>query len=338
MAAPHVAAGKDLGRAGLIAERIGLDIAARHRRDLLVGHYVERRHHAVEMIAVDGDLAAQPEQYHPQREIFAQEEIGIAREPRELPGHALPLELMAGAALVAEKFGAIDRPSRLRRRCRALRRWIGPEIGTEIIEDLLGSYVANKHKEKFLARWTGPLSSVDSMMVQFTNDYKDDKHDVNLLVKDIIIDKKIVLPYMYNSEFDMSKLDGKRRMINNYSSLAELARNRLLAKGIDSSLVIAVPGRHAFVNRTLKSALAFDRWLDTTRCEIKGINVLSLGTHARRTWIIYSKLIDNRYPVGIISVDDFNFNHSVLRRFVKTVRETLGIIYYWFVLIPYAQN
>lgn len=205
-------------------------------------------------------------------------------------------------------------------------------------DSLIGSYVANKHKEKFLARWTGPLSSVDSMMVQFTNDYKDDKHDVNLLVKDIIIDKKIVLPYMYNSEFDMSKLDGKRRMINNYSSLAELARNRLLAKGIDSSLVIAVPGRHAFVNRTLKSALAFDRWLDTTRCEIKGINVLSLGTHARRTWIIYSKLIDNRYPVGIISVDDFNFNHSVLRRFVKTVRETLGIIYYWFVLIPYAQN
>ncbi|HKK41246.1 MAG TPA: hypothetical protein VJ963_02470, partial [Bacteroidales bacterium] len=155
---------------------------------------------------------------------------------------------------------------------------------------------------------------------------------------DIIIDKKIVLPYMYNSEFDMSALDGKRRMKNNYNSLAELARNRLLAKGVDSSLVIAVPAMHTEINRTLKSALAFRHWLDTTGRSVHGINVLSLGTHAKRTWMIYSKLIDKKYPVGIISVSDNNYNHSPLRKFFKTVRETLGIIYYWFVLIPYSPD
>ncbi len=202
-------------------------------------------------------------------------------------------------------------------------------------DSLIASYVANKRKEKFFAKWTGSLSSVDSFMVQFTNDYKDEKHDINLFVKDITIDKKIVLPYMYNSEFDISKLDGRRRMRNNYSSLAERARNRLLAKGIDSSLVIAIPGKHAFVNRTLKSALAFRHWLDTTNCEIKGINVLSLGTHARRTWIIYRKILHEKYDIGIISVPDYNFNHSRATRLFKTIREILGIIYYWFVLLPY---
>jgi hypothetical protein len=202
-------------------------------------------------------------------------------------------------------------------------------------DSLIADYFADKHKRKYQAYWSGSLSSVDSLMVQFTNDFKDRKHDINLYVKDIIIDKKITIPYLYNSDYDMSKLDGIKRITNNYSSLAELARNRLLSKGIDSSLVIAIPGERTTINRTLKSALAFRNWLRCSNLNIKGINIVSMGTHARRTWMIYRKILNEKYDIGIISVPDLNFNHSRTTRLFRTIRETLGIIYYWFVLIPY---
>ena len=204
-----------------------------------------------------------------------------------------------------------------------------------INDSLIADFTADKKKRKYSVRWNGSLSSVDSVMVQFTNDYTDKNHDINLLVKDIIIDKKTVIPYMFNSEYDMYKLDGKKRMKNNYSSLAELARNRLLAKGVDSSLVIAVPGQKTIINRTLKSALAFRNWLRSSKPDVTGINIMSMGTHARRTWMIYEKILNKKYNIGIISVPDNNYNHSSIRKFFKTVRESAGIIYYWFVLIFY---
>jgi hypothetical protein len=195
-------------------------------------------------------------------------------------------------------------------------------------------FYANKHKQMFPVSWTGSLKDIDSLMVEFTNDDIGDFGDVNLYVKEIIIDHKIKIPFNNNSEYDMGALDGKYRIINNFSSRAEFARNRLLSMGIDSSQIIAIPGKKAKINRTLSSALAVRDWLKTSNIEIKGINIISLGTHARRTWMTYNKVLNEQYSIGIISLTDNN-NHSRTNRFLNTIRETLGIIYYWFILIPY---
>ncbi len=202
-------------------------------------------------------------------------------------------------------------------------------------DTLISSYIADRHKRKYSAKWYGSLSTIDSVMVQFTNDRKDENGDINLYVKDIVIDKKITIPYLYNSEYDMSKLDRKRRIVNNFNSTAELARNWLLSKGIDSSQIIAVPAERVRINRTLTSALAFRDWIKRTNIDIKGINIISLGTHARRTWMIFNKVLNEKYSIGIISIPDFYFNHSWIYKLFKTLRESLGIIYYWIILIPY---
>jgi hypothetical protein len=62
---------------------------------------------------------------------------------------------------------------------------------------------------------------------------------------------------------------------------------------------------------------------------------VTLGPHARRTWMTYNKILNEKYSIGIISVPDSDKPISDKRKALNTLRETLGIIYYWFILIPY---
>jgi hypothetical protein len=198
---------------------------------------------------------------------------------------------------------------------------------------LIADFNVAKRKQIYSATWDGTFKDNDSIMVEFTNDAFGDFGEVNLFVKEIIIDHKIRIPFQNNSVYNIGSLDGKRRIINNFNSYAELARNRLITMGISSSRIIATPGNRARINRTLTSALAFRDWLKTTNIDIRGINIITIGTHARRTWMTYNKILDEKYSIGIISLPDYRYRTSI--RMLKTIRETLGIIYYWFILIPY---
>jgi hypothetical protein len=204
-----------------------------------------------------------------------------------------------------------------------------------INDSLVSSFFAEKRKKKYGIDWEGNLKKIDSIMLQFDNDGVGEFRDRNLYVKEIIIDHKITIPYLYNSEYDIKKLDGKLRIINNYNSNAELARNRLLAMGIDSSQIISTSGDRVRINRTLTNAIGFRDWLKTTKIDIEGINIISMGTHSRRTWMTYNKILKKKYNIGIISLPDYKNNNSKKNELLKTFREALGIIYYWFILIPY---
>jgi hypothetical protein len=204
-----------------------------------------------------------------------------------------------------------------------------------INDSLAADFFAEKRKKKYRISWAGNINDIDSIRVQFDNDAMGDFGDRNLFVKEIIIDHKITIPYLNNTEYEILNPDGKIRIINNFISNAEYARNRLLALGLDSSLIVAVPGKKVRINRTLTSALAFRDWLKTTDIDIKGINIISMGTHARRTWMTYNKILNEKYDIGIISLPDYKSSFSKKNKFLKTIREALGIIYYWFILIPY---
>ncbi|NEQ53558.1 MAG: hypothetical protein F6K11_26050 [Leptolyngbya sp. SIO3F4] len=50
--------------------------------------------------------------------------------------------------------------------------------------------------------------------------------------------------------------------------------------------------------------MAFGNWLNTypDLKELKGINVISAGIHARRSWVLFKQHIQKDIPVGIISL------------------------------------
>jgi hypothetical protein len=138
-----------------------------------------------------------------------------------------------------------------------------------------------------------------------------------------------------NSAYDVLIRGGKRRIRNNYDSFAELARNELISIGMDSSLIVAVSANMVKINRTLTSALAVSDWLKTSDIRVEGINVISEGTHARRTWMTYNKVLNESYKIGIISHPEYKDFHTSKNRFLNTMRQTIAIVYYWFILIPY---
>lgn len=204
-----------------------------------------------------------------------------------------------------------------------------------INDSMVADFFADKKKRKYEIIWKGKLAKIDSVMVQFDNDRVNEEGDRNLYVREIVFDNKTHIPYQNNSEYDIGELDGKRRVNNNFTSHAELARNSLLSMGLDSSFVLAIPGKRVKINRTLSSALAFRDWLKTAKIEVKGINIVTIGTHARRTWMTYNKILDGNYKIGIISLPDYKNLRSKKYKVLKTLRETLGLVYYWFILIPY---
>jgi hypothetical protein len=204
-----------------------------------------------------------------------------------------------------------------------------------INDSLVANFFVEKWRKKYSYLWNGNLKELDSIMVQFDNDTVGDFGDRNLLVKDICIDNKITIPYLNNSVYDMYELDRKYRTFNTIVSNAEIARDRLIALGVDSLTITAVSAERVRINRTLTSALEFRKWLKTTDEDIHGINIISQGSHSRRTWMTYNKVLDEKYKIGIISLPDTHSQNGSKRMIFKTLRETLGIIYYWFILIPY---
>jgi hypothetical protein len=204
-------------------------------------------------------------------------------------------------------------------------------------DSLTGSFYTETRIKGYTLKWKGCLKDIDSVMVQYDNDLYEPPLDRNLSVSEICFDDSIRVPYLFHSEYDMLKLDGKLRSRNDLTTTAQLARSRLIRLGIDSTRIIAVPARKAGIYRTLTSALAFRDWIseNSEGAGIKGINIITLGPHARRTWMTYYKILNEKYTIGIISLPNTDKLISDQKNVMNTLREMLGIIYYWFILLPY---
>jgi hypothetical protein len=200
-----------------------------------------------------------------------------------------------------------------------------------------GEWYAEEKKGRYGISWNGDLPDIDSITIQFDNDRMDETGDRNLLVSRIIADNRISVPYIDNSVYEIITSNGLRRIRNREMSVAENARQWLILAGIDSSFVTAVPASRVRINRTLTSALAFRDWLKTRDISVKGINIVSMGSHSRRTWLTYSKILGDRYRTGIITVP-YTYNSrpaSDNRKVLKTLREGIGLVYYRLLLVFY---
>ena len=202
-------------------------------------------------------------------------------------------------------------------------------------DSFAAGFTADKRKRDFPVSWKGSFNKLDSVSLRFINTSDDEMRERILYVKEIVIDNKIILPYQLNSVYVVTGLNRQYRIKNNYNSYADLAKNKLLAMGIDSLAIIDIPGKRTSVNRTLNTALAFRNWLKTSGLDFKGMNIVTLGTHARRTWMIYKRILGRKYNLGVISLPDYRERRSVKYRIYKTLRETAGIFYYSFVLFLY---
>jgi hypothetical protein len=205
-------------------------------------------------------------------------------------------------------------------------------------DSLVADFNADEKPRKFGIKWTGPLKDIDSIAFQFTNDMVDENGDRNLYVKEITIDNQLTIPYQYNSVFDIGLIGGTDRIVNDYQSHPQIIRNKLIAGGIDSSSVVAITGKRTGINRTLVSALAVRKWLRSTKPDVTGINVVSMGIHSRRTWLTYRKVLGKSSRTGIISLPGHATSENENSEVPGTLGETLDLVYYHIILLPYMFN
>ncbi|MGB8492687.1 MAG: carbohydrate-binding domain-containing protein [Bacteroidales bacterium] len=201
-------------------------------------------------------------------------------------------------------------------------------------DSLTADFSAGEKPAEYRFAWKAPLAGIDSVMVQFTNDYVDSKGDRNLYVREIIIDD-LVIPYQFNSVFDPGSIGGTDRIVNNYFSEPELLRNRLIKTGIDPLNVIAVTGKRTRINRTLESALAFRKWIKSQGINPEGVNIVTMETHAKRTWTTYRAILNNSIDIGMIPIPDSAGRPAEKPGLLNRLTEALDLFYYKIILIPY---
>ncbi len=82
-------------------------------------------------------------------------------------------------------------------------------------------------------------------------------------------------------------------------------------------------------DRTYTSALAVREWLRCRGLTVQSIDVATVGTHARRSRILYQKAFRSRANVGVIALDELDYDPARWWRSSEGTREVLfeGLAY-----------
>jgi hypothetical protein len=100
----------------------------------------------------------------------------------------------------------------------------------------------------------------------------------------------------------------KGHYLAEYKNYAELTAATCIALGFDKDKVVAVPAPSVVKHRTAASAIALRDWLATSALKVDSINLYSIGTHARRSWMVFKEVLNPEIKVGIIAAESEDYN------------------------------
>jgi uncharacterized SAM-binding protein YcdF (DUF218 family) len=92
--------------------------------------------------------------------------------------------------------------------------------------------------------------------------------------------------------------------IAEFKSMAEFTAATFQNLGFEKDKLIVIPGGDIKRDRTYNSALSLKKWMLENDEYSKQIDVLTVGSHARRSRLLFKKAFDSKLEIGIISVED----------------------------------
>jgi hypothetical protein len=126
--------------------------------------------------------------------------------------------------------------------------------------------------------------------------------------------------------------------LSEYQTYANLGATMLVRMGLGSNVVQAVSAERVQQDRTHASAAALCRWLKQHNAVPAGLNVISLGAHARRSWVLFDKVLGGQTRVGIIAIEDRDYDPNTWWKTSLGVRsvtdEMLAYVYARFLFSP----
>ena len=113
------------------------------------------------------------------------------------------------------------------------------------------------------------------------------------------------------------------RHISVEKSYAQLAAGTLRHAGFEETNLVVLPSPKVERDRTFTTALAVKEWLRANDSS-DGVDVFTIGPHARRTWVLYSLALGRRNKVGVISFPNADYDPEHWWRSSAGFRETIG--------------
>ena len=109
---------------------------------------------------------------------------------------------------------------------------------------------------------------------------------------------------------------------------ARMAMQRLKRIGGDLPHVHAVPSPELLSepvrDRTYAEALAVKKWLKEQGVSVRSINVLTMGTHARRSRLLFQKAFGPGVEIGVIAIRNREYDPRVWWHYSEGVKEVLS--------------
>lgn len=119
--------------------------------------------------------------------------------------------------------------------------------------------------------------------------------------------------------------------LSEYKTFAELAAATLTTLGLEREQLIIVSDPSQSRIRTYSSAVILNQWLSASELQIKAFNLYTLGTHARRSWLLFKRTFEPQISVGIVAAEPLNYDvkswwHSS-EGFRTVISELLAYLY-----------
>jgi len=119
--------------------------------------------------------------------------------------------------------------------------------------------------------------------------------------------------------------------LSEYKSYAQLGAATLVAFGAASNRVQAVPAPAVRRDRTYTSAVAFRVWLEDHDAMPEGLNLATVGAHARRSRLLFARAFSDQIELGVLALPDPSYDARHWWRYSTGVRtvvsELAGYLY-----------
>ncbi|NPD46354.1 MULTISPECIES: ElyC/SanA/YdcF family protein [unclassified Lentimicrobium] len=128
-------------------------------------------------------------------------------------------------------------------------------------------------------------------------------------------------------------------VIMNYRSTADVSFQTLLEYGASPDSMTAVNRELVWRDRTYHSALELKKFLSKNYPGTYAFNLVSLGAHSRRSWLLFQKALPEHH-IGIISINDRLYDHHQWwknsKGFRSVLTEGIGYFYVLFFFSAYS--
>ena len=122
---------------------------------------------------------------------------------------------------------------------------------------------------------------------------------------------------------------GNGGYINDYQTAASVGADLLKKAGIPEEVVQMVPSHVMGRDRTYSSAIALRDWLREHDMQVRSLNIVTEGAHARRTRLLFEKALGPGISVGIIAVHSPDYDAKRWWRYSEGVEDVIneGVAY-----------